>query len=444
MKTKISQKPFDLAKIKKVHFIGIGGIGMSAIARMMLHEGKEVTGSDRAESEIIDSLRKIGVRIAIGHRAENFEHDTDLVVYSVAITDYDQNNPELLHAREQGVTALTYPQFVGEISKNKFTIAISGTHGKTTTTAMIAKILIDAGLDPTVIVGSLIKTASGERTNFVAGKSKYLVIEACEYKRSFLQYHPQILVITNIDNDHLDYYKDVADIQSAFAELAERVPQDGFVVTDKNNSAILPVLKKVSAKITNYSLYEKTPFQLKTPGLHNRKNAAAAFAVALALGIPPKVAQTSLESFAGTWRRFEYKGVTKNGAKVYDDYGHHPTEIKATLQGAREIYARERLIVAFQPHLYSRTKLLLEDFAGAFELADEVIIAPIYAAREIDDGSVSSDLLAAKISAKDKFTKSLHSLKEVENYLSNGSKKGDVIIVMGAGDIYTVADKIVV
>ena len=434
------QKPFDLAKVKKVHFVGIGGIGVSAVARMMIHEGKVVSGSDRADSELIGALKASGAAVYIGHKAENVPKNVDLVVYTIAA---NEDNPELVRAREIGAMILSYPQFVGEISKNKFTIAVSGTHGKTTTTAMIAKILVDAGLDPTVIVGSLIKTATGERTNFVAGRSKYLVIEACEYKRSFLQYHPQILVITNIDNDHLDYYKDVADIQSAFAELAQRVPQEGFVVTDKNNATVVPVLKNVSAKIVNYDLYGDMPFQLKVSGIHNKKNAAAAFAVAVALGVDAKAAADSLSSFAGTWRRFEYKGLTKNGAKVYDDYGHHPTEIKATLQGARQLYPRERLIVAFQPHLYSRTKLLLDDFAGAFKLADEVILAPIYAAREANDGSISSEMLAQKISEKGEFAKSPPSLKEVENYLANNSKKGDVVVVMGAGDIYEVADKII-
>ncbi len=430
----------NLDKIKKVHFVGIGGIGVSAVARMMLHEGKRVSGSDRSDSELIAALRNEGASVHVGHNASNLPKDTDLLIYTVAVKE---DNPELVEAKKNGTTVMSYPQFVGEISKNKYTIAVSGTHGKTTTTAMIAKILIDAGLDPTVIVGSLLKTADGKRTNFVPGKSKYLVIEACEYNRSFLQYYPQTLVITNIDNDHLDYYKDIADIQSAFAEIAGRVPQDGFVVTDKNHLIITPVLKGLQGKIVNYDLYANMPFELKVPGIHNKKNAAAAFALAISLGIDPKAAQKSLESFAGTWRRFEYKGLTQNGAKVYDDYGHHPTEIRATLQGARELYPRERLIVAFQPHLYSRTKLLLEEFSESFGLADEVILGPIYAAREVDDGNVSSELLATKIAGKGGFAKSIDTLDGVANYLISNSKKGDVIIVMGAGDIYEVADKIV-
>jgi UDP-N-acetylmuramate--alanine ligase len=431
---------FDITRYKKVHFIGIGGIGVSALARMMLHDGKETSGSDRDKSEITETLEQIGIRVCYGQKAENVPIGTDLVVYTVAITD---DNPELMQAKKLGIEAMTYPQFLGVLSKDKYTIAVSGTHGKTTTTAMIAKILIDAGLDPTVIVGSLIKGADGNRTNFIPGKSKYLVIEACEYRRSFLSYCPQILVITNVDNDHLDYYKDVADIQNAFNELAKRVPQDGFIVTDKNNSAVVPTLEGVEAKVVNYSLYNNLPITLKVPGLHNKKNAAAAFTVATTLGIDTKIAQKSLESFAGTWRRFEYKGETKNGARVYDDYGHHPTEIRATLQGVRELYPKERLIVAFQPHLYSRTKLLLDDFAAAFSQADEVILAPIYAAREVDDGTVSSEILAAKISENGIFTQSFKTLKETEDYLSGKSKKGDVVVVMGAGDIYKIAENIV-
>jgi UDP-N-acetylmuramate--alanine ligase len=252
------------------------------------------------------------------------------------------------------------------------------------------------------------------------------------------------LVITNIDNDHLDYYKDVADIQKAFGELARRVPQDGFIVTDKNNSAVAPVLQGVEAKVVNYSLYNNLPMALKVPGIHNKKNAAAAMSVSIALGIDPKVAQASLESFAGTWRRFEYKGETQKGTRVYDDYGHHPTEIRATIQGARELYPRERLIVAFQPHLYSRTKLLLEDFATAFNQADEVVLVPIYAAREVDDGTVSSEILATKISERGIYVRYFPTLKEAENYLYEKSKKGDVVVVMGAGDIYKMAENIVV
>jgi UDP-N-acetylmuramate--alanine ligase len=428
-----------MENIRKIHFIGIGGIGVSAVARMMHHDGKIVSGSDRSESEITQMLEQIGIRVNYGQKAENISAGTDLVVYTIAITD---DNPELVQAKKSGIKTLTYPEFLGALSKGKFTIAVSGTHGKTTTTAMIGKILIDAGLDPTIIVGSLIKDKQGDRTNYIPGHSKYLVIEACEYKRSFLNYYPQILVITNVDNDHLDYYRDLADIQNAFVELAKRVPQDGFVVTDKNNSAVTPVLENVEAKVINYSLYNNLPIALKVPGLHNKKNAAAAFAVGMTLGIDPKIIKASLESFAGTWRRFEYKGDTRNGARVYEDYGHHPTEIRATLQGARELYPRERLIVAFQPHLYSRTKLLLDDFATAFEQADEVVLVPIYAAREIDDGTVSSEILAQKIVKRGEFAMSFATLKEAENYLLGKSKKGDVIVVMGAGDVYKMAENI--
>jgi UDP-N-acetylmuramate--alanine ligase len=432
---------FDIKNFKKVHFIGIGGIGVSAVARMMLHEGKAVSGSDRDKSEITEMLEALGVKVFYEQKAENIGVDTDLVVYTVAIPP---QNPELIEAKKKGAKVMTYPEFIGLLSKGKYTIAVSGTHGKTTTTAMIARVLIEAGLDPTVIVGSLIKDDKGNRTNFIPGKSKYLVIEACEYKRSFLQYYPQILVITNVDNDHLDYYKDVAEIQSAFNELAKRIPQDGFVVTDKNNPAIVPTLDGVEANVVNYSLYNNLPMSLKVPGVHNKKNAAAAFAVGVSLGIDAKVIQSALESFVGTWRRFEYKGETSNGARVYDDYGHHPTEIKATLQGARELYSRERLIVVFQPHLYSRTKLLLEDFVNAFDMADEIVLAPIYAAREVDDGTISSEILASKISEKGSFVKSFGSLNEIENYLIHQSKKGDVVVVMGAGDVYKIAENIVV
>src|SRR3990167_10434405 len=301
-------KNVDLNKIKRAHFVGIGGIGVSAIARMMLAEVKIVGGSDTSDSAIIDELRKLGAKIFIGHKAENVANDVDLLVYTPALT---ADNPELKKAVELGIPTLSYPEMLGLISKDKHTIAVSGAHGKTTTTAMIAKILIDAELDPTVIVGSLLKES---KSNLIMGKSDYFIVEACEYERSFLNIKPKLLVITNIEADHLDYYKDINDIKDAFNQLA---------LQSENT-------------IRDYTKYlEKVP-KLSVPGLHNRMNAAAAYAVADFLGIDESVIKKALINFSGTWRRLEKRGETGEGTVIYDDYAHHPTEIKASLEALRE------------------------------------------------------------------------------------------------------------
>jgi UDP-N-acetylmuramate--alanine ligase len=358
----------DFSKIKKVHFIGIGGSGISALARMMSLEGKKVTGSDRDASEVTHSLDEQGIPVTIGQKAENIPKDTDLVIYTVAIPD---TNPELAKAKELGIECITYPQALGIISKDKFTIAVSGTHGKTTTTAMIAKMLIDAHMDPTVIVGSFLKD---QKSNFIAGKSNYLVVEACEYKRSFLNLHPNILVITNIDDDHLDYYKDIEDIKSAFMDIVRQTDPAGSLVCDLELPYIEDVAKKAKCTVVDYELFSDTNLALKVPGDHNLSNAAAVLAVADILKIPRAKAKKSLEGFSGTWRRFEDKGMTKKGVRVFDDYGHHPTEVKATLKGARDMFPDKKITVIFQPHLYSRTKQHLEEFADSFSNADQVIM----------------------------------------------------------------------
>ena len=423
-----------LAESKNIHFIGIGGIGISAIARMFLLEGKKVSGSDMSDSKAVKELEKFGAKIHIGHSAENIPEHTDLVIYTIAI---DKNNPELKEVIKRNIKILTYPESLKEVSKDKYTIAVSGTHGKTTTTAMIAKIMIDAGLDPTVIVGSFLK---GHESNFIAGKSKYFVVEACEYRKSFLNIKPTIALITNIDNDHLDYYKDIKDIQNAFGEFISEVDKNNYVIADINNKIVSPVLKATKANVINSKDFFDGELKLKIPGEHNKEDASFAFAVANILGIDKEKAKKSLEEFVGTWRRFEYKGETKNGVLIYDDYGHHPTEIKATLAGAREFFGKKKIFVAFQPHLYSRTKILLNDFATAFGAADEVLIAPIFAAREKFDPSITSEILADKI----KGTKALsfNNFSEIENYLSKNLKKDDVLITIGAGDIYKVGENL--
>lgn len=440
----------DLQKIKKVHFIGLGGIGISAIAHMMLLDGKIVSGSDAAESPITLGLVKDGAKVAIGQSAENIaamlggDNGSDaagvsgvedfLVVYTVAIKE---DNPELAEVRRRGLKALTYPQMLAVISRKKFTIAVAGSHGKTTTTAMIADIMIEAGLDPTVIVGSLMKRSG---TNFVIGKSKYFLVEACEYNRSFLNLHPNISVITNVDDDHLDYYKDIAGVQKGFREFAELLPADGTLVCNPRAANIDGAISGLNVKISDYSkIAPVDALKLKVPGAHNERNAEAAMAVATALGIDGKIARHALENFSGTWRRFEFLGTTKNGALVYDDYAHHPTEVRATLDSVRKLFPDKKITLVFQPHLYSRTKEHLADFARCFDGVSELFIAPIYAAREPIDPSISSEILAEKIRSVGKFSGQVKAFADFKSIEAELTTRSGIIMTMGAGDINTVA-----
>ena len=421
-------------KGKKIHFIGIGGIGISAIARMLLLQGKQITGSDRDETKVTEELRKAGIEIYIGAQKENIPADCDLVIYTVAIPE---DNAEFVEAKRRGIKMLTYPQTLNIISREKYTIAVSGTHGKTTVTAMVAKMMIDAGLDPTVIVGSLI----GD-TNFIMGKSKYLVVEADEYKKSFHNLEPSILVINNLDLDHLDFYKDLADIQDSFLYLAKKLPADGFLICNTKLPNLKPIIDNMKCQIVDYGEL-KLKEKLLVPGEHNRQNAKTTLAVAKALGLDLKKAEASLSQFAGTWRRFEYIGKMKSGTLVYDDYAHNPQKVRAALQGARELFPGHHLIVAFHPHLFSRTKLLFDDFAHAFKDASEVVLAPIFPAREVFDPTISSEMLAEAIKKTGTPATAFADFDSIENYLRTKDAPDTVIMTIGAGDIYKVGKKLV-
>lgn len=427
-----------LDTIKKAHFVGIGGIGVSAIARMMLLRGVSVSGSDRGPSLVTEGLEKLGTSIYFGHEAKHVPGDTSLVVYSPAVPS---ENPELVKAHELGVETLSYPEMLGKISLGMCTVAVSGTHGKTTTTAMIAEVLTRAGKSPTVIVGSLLKSGS----NFIHGDSDIFVVEACEYKRSFLNLSPEILVITNIDNDHLDYYKDIDDIISAFHELAMKIPATGYVVADLRNEPTVRALEGIQATVVDYSkILEQQTLALSVSGEHNQRNARAALAVGQVLGLETKEVLDLLPYFQGTWRRQEFKGETEAGVIVYDDYAHHPTEIRATLQGFRAKFPEGNIRVVFQPHLYSRTKLLLHEFAESFSDASEVIVAPIYAAREEPDPSITPEILSTEIKSHGVATQTLGEFFAIETYLRTTSKKGDIILTMGAGDVHKVGEALLV
>ena len=443
----------DLSKIKHVHFVGIGGIGISAIARLMLSRGKDVTGQDIQEGLVVDELSKLGAKIMIGQSYENIPSDTELIVYTTAIITYDPKFFAKIK-EQQKISIRSYPQMLGIITKDKYTIAVSGTHGKTTTTAMIAKILVNTGKDPSVIVGSLLKESN---SNLVIGKSDFFVVEACEYERSFLNLKPKILVITNIEEDHLDYYKDIYDIESAFSEIADQT--DNFIVCDSSSVSVFNILKKkYKAKVIDYRDYlDKVP-KLSVPGVHNRMNAAAALAVIDLIGIKEEDAQKSLSNFSGTWRRLEKRGETKEGVIIYGDYAHHPTEIKASIEALRELYphtfqkvkgvgvypsGEKKITVLFQPHLYSRTKAFFNDFAKCFKGADNIFLLPIFFAREAKDESISSEKLASAILLAGDKAKAFLDFESAETYINElNFGENDIFVTMGAGEAYKVADKI--
>ncbi|MEK9182680.1 MAG: cyanophycin synthetase [Patescibacteria group bacterium] len=408
----------DLSKIKKVFFIGIGGIGISALAKMALSRGMEISGVNDEESpKTLEPLQEAGVKIFFQKEFKELPA-ADLYVYSDA---WLYRGPEILKmARATGKQVLSYFEALGEFAKEYKVIAISGTHGKTTTTAMVAEILVDAGFDPTVIVGSFVKRFG---SNFRRGASEYLVVEADEYNRHFLNFYPFIGVVTNIEADHLDCYKDLAEIKDAF---------DKFLAQSEN-------------KIEDHSKYLNKVPKLAVPGGHNRMNAAMALAVADILSINQNIAEKSLAEFSGTWRRLEKKGETSNGTIIYDDYAHHPTEIRAGIQALREIYpvSKKKITIVFQPHLYSRTKALFEDFSKSFKGVDRIFLLPIYFAREAKDESISSDKLAEAIRQNGQNAEAFPDFESTERAVSD-LKLGpsDVFVTMGAGEAYKVADKV--
>lgn len=425
----------DWSMVKRVHIIGIGGIGISALARLLVDGGKEVSGTEDNESpETLDGLRAQGVVVSSDLTKLPV---ADCYIYSDA---WLTKHPEVVaQARSKGVSTLSYFEALGSITTKYRTIAVAGTHGKTTTTAMLVDVLEAGELDPTSVVGSL---RAKTKSNFRKGSSEYFVVEADEYQRHFLNFSPYILVITNIDADHLDYYRDITDIQSAFRELAQKVPQNGFVVCDPSQNSVAPILEGLSATVVDYKKYFDPTLPLKALPLH-RINAAAVLAVADILKVDIQVAKQALADFSGTWRRFEYKGKASTGADIYDDYGHHPTEVSTTLASIKQQFPGRRLVVAFHPHLYSRTKILMEDFAAAFDDADDVVLAPIFAAREAPDPTVTSAILAEKITAHGVPAQAFDSFEGIEQYLSSHTGPGDLILTMGAGDIYKVGEALV-
>ncbi len=422
-------------KDKHIHFVGIAGVGMSALAQMLFREGARVTGSDNARFPTLDAVERLGIPVTIGYAAENIPTDAELVVYTdAAHTD----NVERAEATRRDIPQLSYFAMLGEVSKGKRTIAVAGTHGKTTTTGMLARILNDTGASPSAVVGSIVKDFG---SNYLSGTSDIFVVEACEYRNHLLELSPEVLVITNLEWDHTDYFPSLGALQDTFRKAIARVPESGVIVTDPRDINIAPLLASAKARVVDYT--KEPPYTLRLPGEFNVMNARAAAAAARTVlpTISDSAITESLSAFQGTWRRFEYKGTTAKGADVYDDYAHHPTAVKETLRALRA-KTNGKIFVAFHPHLYSRTRDLLNEFATAFGDADRVLIAPIYAAREVDDGSISSKVLAECIRTTGTDAVALDSFDAIEAELLKAGE-GDTIMTMGAGDIYKVADKLV-
>lgn len=436
---------------------------MSGLARILLKEGFTVSGSDAKESEITAQLVREGISVACPQAAENIREDLDAVVYTAAIRE---DNPEFAAARARNLPMLSRAQLLGQMMENyQNSIAVAGTHGKTTTTSMLGQILLNAHTDPTISVGGILKSIGG---NIRVGGSEVFLTEACEYTNSFLNFYPKYSIILNIEEDHMDFFKDLNDIRNSFREFADNTPKEGVVFINGEIEDYESIVSGIPAKTVTYGMsgacdyypediaYDGTgcasytlmkqgeaiiPIHLKVPGIHNISNSIAAAACALALSISPKDVRDGLSAFSGTDRRFQYKGRLSCGAEVIDDYAHHPTEIHATLEAAKS-YPHKRLVCVFQPHTYSRTRAFLEDFAKALSLADIIVLADIYAAREKDTLGISSGDIELLLKKRGKEVYYYHSFDEIEKFLQKKCINGDLLITMGAGDIVKVGENL--
>ncbi len=442
-----------------IHFVGIGGIGMSGIAELLINTGYKVSGSDIARSEITKRLEKLGVKIFNSHHRNNIAN-ADVVVYSSAIFS---DNPEVAQAKKAAIPVIPRAEMLAELMRLKYSIAVAGAHGKTTTTSITSWVLQKGGLDPTVVIGGKLNTIG---TNAILGKGDYIVVEADESDGSFLKFSPTISIITNIDEDHLDYYSDINAIKETFIQFIEKIPFYGLAVLcadDPNIKEIMPQIKKRcvtyaingKADITASDITfkgERTEFiaynkkeklgkaVLNLAGIHNVYNALAAIAVGLELGIPFNSIKKALTTIPKVARRLEIKG-TVNNTIIIDDYGHHPTEIKTTLKTAKTVWEDKRLVVAFQPHRYSRTKLLFNDFKQAFFYADKLIVIPIYSAGEKQIKEANSKSLCQSITeAGHKDATYIKSKEEAFLYLKKRLKPNDILITLGAGDVWKIGE----
>ena len=482
----------------RVHFIGIGGISMSGLAEILLDRGFKVSGSDRAPSELTQILENKGIRVYYGQVVGNISDDIELVVYTAAIRE---DNEEYAEAVRRGIPMLTRAQLLGQIMKNyEVSVAVAGTHGKTTTTSMITDILLAADLDPTISVGGMLKEIGG---NIRIGRSDYFVTEACEYTNSFLSLGPTVNVILNVEEDHLDFFKDIKDIRNSFRRFAQLLPDKGLLIINADIEDYEEITEGLKCRVVTVSAtrdtgadymasdieydnygcasfrvtrgkesyipesgdeadrnigkedgtdtWDRERITLHVPGAHNIGNALAAIALADFLGISPDITVRGLCDFNGADRRFQYKGSfpaagggkeDKGTVTVIDDYAHHPTEIRATLTAAAN-YPHDRIVCVFQPHTYTRTKAFFDDFVDALTLADVVVLAEIYAAREKDTLGMSSELLCDELKKKGKEAYYFSTFDEIEDYLKKKSIDGDLLITMGAGDVVKIGEELI-
>ncbi len=456
-------------RLKRVHFVGIGGVGMSGIALVLRNMGFEVTGSDAKESDTTRKLAEAGIRVAIGHDAANCA-DAQVVVYSSAV---HSENPELESARGREIPVIRRAEMLAELMRMKFSVAISGSHGKTTVTSMVAHLMERAGLDPTSVIGGRVR---GTDTGAKLGQSQYLVAEADESDRSFLALYPTIAVVTNIEREHLDVYHDLADIKREFVRFVNRVPFYGAIVLCMDSPAVRSIRNRAKRRVVTYGLgtrdqgvvtrdldfrakdvqlygfssaftllyggKEVGRFNLPMPGMHNVANALAALVTGNELGTSFEAMAQGLAVFSGVHRRLEKLGE-KNGVMVYDDYGHHPTEVRVTLEALRHAFPDRRILVVFQPHRYTRTKALAEEFGTCFAAANELILTKIYAASEPEIPGVDATLILKAVEAAGKPGVSyVPELADVSGVLAAKLRKGDVVLIAGAGNICTIGEEI--
>ena len=451
------------SSVKKIHFVGIGGIGMSAIAEIVINQGFEVSGSDLSKSENTDYLESLGAKIFLGHSADNIK-DTEVVVYSSAVKP--DENPETAEAYKRNIPVLRRAEMLAEVSRLNYCLAISGTHGKTTTTSMCGLTLMKAEFDPTVIVGGRLSGLGG--TNARLGQGEWTVVEADEYDRSFLQLSPSIAIINNIESEHLDIYKDFDDLKNTFIEFANKVPFYGFVAVGLDDPGIKDILPEIKKKIITFGLSRHCDIraeeltyserqteckvyngskllgtlQINIPGIHNVKNAMAAVAVSHELGIDFEVTKKAIAEFTGVYRRFEIKGE-KDGILIIDDYAHHPTEIEATLQALRSGWNR-RIVSVFQPHTYTRTREFYREFGRAFDDSDILVVTDVYPAREKPIEGITGKIIAdSAINSGHKNVIYVEDKNTLVDELKKIIKPDDIVITLGAGDIWKTANKLV-
>lgn len=456
----------DFNKPCHVHFIGIGGISMSGLAKLLLSRGFTVSGSDFKKSELTEELEALGCRITYCQQADNIHDNIDLAVYTAAI---HEDNPELMAAKAANIPLLTRAELLGQVMTNyKVAINVAGTHGKTTTSSMITEILLKAETDPTISVGGILDSIKG---NFRVGHSDIFLTEACEYTNSFLSFYPTVNVILNVEEDHLDFFKDINDIRHSFKLFTEKLPEDGTLIINSDIDDIAYFYQDARCRnvitvgknpeksmysacditynqlgLCSYTLIKNKErigtISLGVPGEHNVYNSLAAIACGELLGISLDNIKAALKAFTGTKRRFEYKGtLMPNNAVIIDDYAHHPAEITATLNSAGN-YPHNRIWCIFQPHTYTRTKAFFNDFAKALSLADIVVLADIYAARETDTLGISSENLKDKITSMGGVCYYFKSFEEIQNFVKSNAVNNDLLITMGAGNIVEVGENL--